>query len=188
MTAEDVVREIEQLFERRGREAYVGEPISQLEHALQAALMAEIERAPDSMIVAALLHDVGHLLHDQDEDIAERGHDARHEELGERWLAGRFAPDVTRPIALHVQAKRYLCAVDPDYRADLSQASALSLRLQGGPMVREECRAFEAQRFFRAAVQLRRYDDAAKIVGVRDLDLSAYRQRILMESRRRVFD
>lgn len=184
MRAEEVVREVEELFARRGRDAYHGEPVSQLDHALQAALFAEVERAPDALIVAALLHDVGHLLHDEGEDAAERGLDAAHEILGERWLATRFPPEVTRPIALHVAAKRYLCGADPEYHDDLSEASKLSLKLQGGPMTKEERRAFEGEPSFREAIQLRRWDDAAKVVGVVGLELSGYLRRILMEARR----
>jgi [1-hydroxy-2-(trimethylamino)ethyl]phosphonate dioxygenase len=185
MNAEDVVREIVDLFTRHGCEAYVGEAVSQLEHALQAALLAEIERAPDSLIVAALLHDIGHLLQVEGEDAAERGVDTQHEALGERWLAERFTQEITRPIALHVQAKRYLCTVDPEYRSELSDASERSLRLQGGPMSKEECQAFETDPYFGAAIQLRRWDDAAKIVGVTGLDITVYHRRILIEARRR---
>ncbi len=127
------IEEIVRLFERRGREAYFGEPVSQAEHALQAARLAEIEGAHDALIAAALLHDVGHLLHDLGEDVADRGHDARHEELGSDWLAARFGPEVVEPVRLHVAAKRYLCTVDPAYYDGLSPASKQSLALQGGP-------------------------------------------------------
>ncbi len=116
------------------------EAVSQTEHALQAAELAEREGAPDHLVVAALLHDVGHLLDGQDEDLANRGLDGRHEEAGYAWLAKHFGARVTEPIRLHVAAKRYLCAVDPTYLADLSPASRMSLALQGGPMdVSEPC-------------------------------------------------
>ena len=139
-----IVEEILELFAARGAAAYHGEAVSQEEHALQAAELAEREGAPDALVVAALLHDVGHLLDGQDEDLAVRGVDGRHEEEGCAWLSRHFGPEVTEPIRLHVAAKRYLCAVDPSYLAGLSPASRLSLKLQGGPMNPDEVAAFEA--------------------------------------------
>ena len=133
-----IVDDIMDLFARRGAAAYHGEAVSQTEHALQAAELAEREGAADHLVVAALLHDVGHLLDGQDEDLADRGLDGRHEEAGCAWLAAHFGPEVTEPIRLHVAAKRYLCAVDPAYLAGLSPASRRSLSLQGGPMNAEE--------------------------------------------------
>lgn len=133
-----IVDEIMDLFSRRGAAAYHGEAVSQTEHALQAAELAEREGAADNLVAAALLHDVGHLLDGQDEDLADRGLDGRHEEAGCSWLAAYFGPNVTEPIRLHVAAKRYLCAVDPGYLAGLSPSSSLSLSLQGGPMEAEE--------------------------------------------------
>ncbi len=107
-----IVDEISELFARRGGEAYFGEPVSQLEHALQTASQAEQEGTPDTQIVAALLHDIGHLLHQLPEDIADRGVDGCHEQVGAMWLARYFPEAVTEPIRLHVAAKRYLCTVD----------------------------------------------------------------------------
>ncbi|MFM8219189.1 MAG: HD domain-containing protein, partial [Planctomycetaceae bacterium] len=116
-------------------------------------------------IVAALLHDVGHLLHTLAADAPEQGIDDQHEELAARWLAGRFPPAVVAPVQLHVAAKRYLCAVEPAYHASLSPPSQLSLQLQGGPMTAAEVAAFERHTWFPCAVVLRRCDDAAKIPG-----------------------
>ena len=127
-----IVQTIMNLFDRRGATAYHGESVSQAEHALQAAYLAEQSQAPDALVVAALLHDVGHLLDGQDEDLAGRGFDGRHEEAGCAWLATNFGPEVTEPIRLHVAAKRYLCAVSSSYLDGLSPASRLSLSLQGG--------------------------------------------------------
>lgn len=158
-----VTDEVLQLFRQHGGSRYGGENVSQLEHALQAAYFAEQEGAPATLIAAALLHDVGHLLHDLPADAPDRGIDDRHEELGARWLAQRFGPAVCEPVHLHVIAKRYLCATEPEYFALLSAPSIQSLALQGGPMTADESRQFEQHPFYREAVQLRRWDDRAKI-------------------------
>lgn len=154
---------IRELFERRGGDAYFGEPVTQAAHGLQAAHLARASGAPDNLIVAALLHDIGHLLHG-DESLADGGIDGRHEELGADWLAAHFGPEVCDPVRLHVPAKRYLCAVDPAYLSGLSPASVTSLELQGGPYTPEEVAAFDALPHAAAALQLRRWDDGAKVV------------------------
>jgi [1-hydroxy-2-(trimethylamino)ethyl]phosphonate dioxygenase len=159
------------LFASHGNSQYGGEAVSQQEHALQAAMFAERDGAEPGLIIAALLHDVGHLLHELPDDAPERGIDDRHEELAARWLTRRFGPDVVEPVRMHVAAKRYLCAVDAAYCQDLSPPSALSLKLQGGPMRPEEAVEFESQPHFDAAVRLRRWDDAAKVVGMTTPDL-----------------
>ncbi|HVX10301.1 MAG TPA: HD domain-containing protein [Pirellulales bacterium] len=166
-----VAEEIVGLFAARGDSQYGGEAVSQQEHALQAAMFAERENADGALIVAALLHDVGHLLHDLPDDAPEQGTDDRHEVLAAHWLAKRFGPEVVEPARLHVTAKRYLCAVDGSYQRELSAPSVLSLKLQGGPMTPEEVREFESQPHFEAAVRLRRWDDAAKIVGLATPDV-----------------
>ena len=126
--------EIEHLFGERGGSMYAGEPVTQTEHALQCAMLAEQEDGSSAMITAALLHDIGHLLHGHDEDCAEQGIDDHHEALGMRWLSPRFGPEVCDPVGMHVMAKRYRCAVDAAYHGRLSAASQKSLRLQGGPL------------------------------------------------------
>ncbi len=181
-----IVDEIVNLFATRGAAAYHGEEVSQEEHALQAADLAARQGAPDALVVAALLHDVGHLLDGQDEDLADRGLDGRHEEAGCAWLSRHFGPEVTEPIRLHVAAKRYLCAVDPKYRAGLSPASLRSLELQGGPMTPAEVAAFEDGAFFRDAVRLRHWDDAAKVPGLAVPGPSHYRDRLASAARQGV--
>jgi gamma-butyrobetaine dioxygenase len=173
-----IVDELIDLLQTRGQEAYYGEAVSQKEHALQTAALAEAAGASDELVVAALLHDVGHLINGLDEHIADQGMDGRHEEAGTTWLARAFGPAVTQPIKLHVAAKRRLCAVDADYAARLSPASLQSLKLQGGPMSPEELRAFEAEPFYRDAVRLRRWDDEAKVPGLDVPNLEHYRQRL----------
>ena len=158
----DIVDQILELFEARGAAAYLGEPVSQTEHALQAAHLAVQQGASDALIAAALLHDIGHLL-GPDDDVAERGIDAVHEDRGCSWLAPHFGPEVTEPIRLHVLAKRYLCGVDPEYRALLSPASIRSLELQGGALTTDEAEAFQRHPHATGAICLRRWDDRAKI-------------------------
>ena len=169
-----IVDEIIELFARRGGDAYFGEPVSQLEHALQTAFQAEQEGASDTLIAAALLHDVGHLLHKLPEDIADSGVDGRHEQVGATWLARYFPAAVTEPIRLHVAAKRYLCAIDDAYQRGLSAASVRSLVLQGGPMSDGEVREFEASPYARECVRLRRWDEMAKVVGSTAQGLAQY--------------
>jgi [1-hydroxy-2-(trimethylamino)ethyl]phosphonate dioxygenase len=173
-----IIDEIIDLFQRQGDAAYHGEAVSQTEHALQSAALAEQQEAPDTLVVAALLHDIGHLLDGQDEDLADRGLDGRHEEAGCAWLAEHFGPKVTEPIRLHVAAKRYLCAVDPVYLAELSPASRLSLSLQGGPLEAEERADFESNPMYHEAIRLRYWDDTAKVPGLRVPGLEYYRARL----------
>jgi predicted HD phosphohydrolase len=148
------------------------------EHGLQAAHFAQAEAAPDAMVVAALLHDVGHLLEAAPDDIEDWTLDARHEEIGARWLARHFPAAVSEPVRLHVPAKRYLCATDAAYFARLSAASVHTLKLQGGPMSGAEIAQFEAQPFWREAVRLRHWDDQGKVAGLQTLPLAAHAELI----------
>jgi phosphonate degradation associated HDIG domain protein len=166
------------LFERRGADMYADEEISQLEHALQTAHLAVCPDAPDALVVAALLHDFGHLLRGMSDDVADPGIDARHEDLGTAWLSEYFGPEVTTPIRLHVAAKRYLCATDSEYMRRLSPASQQSLMLQGGPMTAAEVAAFERLPEWDNPVLLRTWDDEAKVVGVSVPLLSTYRGQL----------
>ena len=143
------------------------EAVTELHHALQCASLANSAGAPPALVAAALLHDVGHLVLDDNVSLDEQlTADAGHDCAGAGLLARWFGPDVTEPVALHVEAKRYLCAVDAGYHGRLSPASVRSLTLQGGPMDADECAAFEAQPHHEAAVALRRWDDAAKTAGL----------------------
>ncbi|MCU0889348.1 MAG: HD domain-containing protein [Rubritepida sp.] len=159
----DILAEIRHLLEQKASGRYGLTLVNQQQHALQAASLAERDGLGDAMVVAALLHDIGHMVHDLGENPADDGIDDKHEELGHVWLARHFDAEVTEPVRLHVAAKRYLCAVEADYFAKLSDDSVKSLALQGGPMSAEEVAAFEALPQSRAAVQLRRYDEQAKV-------------------------
>jgi phosphonate degradation associated HDIG domain protein len=164
--APQILDAIRGLFDRRGDSAYGGEAVSQREHALQAAALARRDGAGPALIVAALLHDVGHLLHDLPDDAPDRGVDDDHEARAAGWLARWFGPAVVEPVRRHVDAKRYLCAADPGYLDQLSEPSRVSLRLQGGPMSAEEAEAFRRSPHGADAVALRRWDDAAKEPGL----------------------
>ncbi|MBK6386722.1 MAG: metal-dependent phosphohydrolase [Rhodoferax sp.] len=168
-----VLEDIRGAFARRGHEGY-GEGVSQLDHALQCAAFAERDGAPDALIAATLLHDIGHMLHDLPDDVADQGIDTQHESTGSAWLSQYFGLAVTEPVRMHVAAKRYLAAVEPGYFDKLSEASKLSLRIQGGPMSPEQARAFEAEPFFEDAVKLRRWDEEGKIVGYQGPALSHF--------------
>lgn len=155
-------RQLLEIFQGRATRRYGLSAVNQLQHALQAAALAEAEAAPPATVLAALLHDVGHMIHDLGEDPASRGVDDEHEQRGADWLAERFSPAVSEPVRLHVAAKRYLCAVEPDYFATLSADSVRSLALQGGPMSADEIAAFRTNPMHAEAVRLRRCDEAAK--------------------------
>jgi len=162
------------LYESRGTQAYFGERVSLAEHCLQAAHFARAEAAAQALVIAALLHDIGHVLEDVPDDIEEWTLDARHEEVGARWLARRFDAAVCEPVRLHVRAKRYLCATDAGYFAHLSSASVHTLKLQGGSMSATEVTDFESQPWWREAVRLRRWDDQGKVAGLKTLALLDY--------------
>jgi [1-hydroxy-2-(trimethylamino)ethyl]phosphonate dioxygenase len=151
------------MIEDKGDRQYGLSPVSRRAHALQAALLAEKAGCPSALIAAALLHDIGHMVHGLGDDPAAEGLDDRHEQLGCDFLQRYFGPEVTEPVRLHVAAKRYLCATEADYFGRLSPDSVRSLTLQGGPMSAQEVAAFDALAQSQAAVQLRRFDEAAKV-------------------------
>jgi len=173
-----VAEEVLAIFQERGAGAYFGEPVSIAEHALQTAYRAQAESASPPLILAALLHDIGHLIDDVPADINDWTADARHEEVAGRWLAPRFGPAVSEPVRLHVPAKRYLCATDPGYFSKLSAASVATLKLQGGPMSAREVLNFESERFHRDAVRVRRWDDCGKVSGFAAGSFADYRALI----------
>ncbi len=155
-------QELLDIFVGRATRRYGLSEINQLQHALQSAALAEADNAPPATVLAALLHDVGHMIHELGEDPASRGVDDVHEALGADWLAKRFGPDVSEPVRLHVTAKRYLCTVESDYFGKLAPDSVRSLKLQGGLMSPDEVEAFRANPHHAEAVRLRRYDEEAK--------------------------
>jgi phosphonate degradation associated HDIG domain protein len=161
-------------FERHGASNY-GERVSQLEHMLQSAELAMEDGASDALIIAALLHDIGHFEWPEPEDAENLTVDRAHEVIAARALATLFAPEVWRPVALHVAAKRYLCATEPGYLQGLSPASLASLRVQGGAFTAAQAVRFEKTPYAQDAIRLRRYDDGAKRVDYKAKPLSSYR-------------
>ena len=163
------------VLERAGGAQYGQECVTQLAHALQCAQLAEQEGAPPATVVAALLHDIGHLIHEFGDDAALRGIDDRHEVSGASLLGRWFGADVTEPIRLHVDAKRWLCRAEEKYFSILSPASVRSLELQGGVFDEAGADAFIAQPYAQAAVAVRRWDDIGKIPGLATPPLAHYR-------------
>jgi phosphonate degradation associated HDIG domain protein len=170
-----IVDLIADIFARRGAQAYLGERVTMAEHMLQTAALAQAEGAPDTLIAAALLHDIGHFAGAfgaySPLDIIDR----RHELAGAAVLEGHFPAAVTQGVRLHVTAKRYLCATDPTYHAQLSQASKHTLSLQGGPMTQAEVARFRRLAFHADAVRLRLWDDTGKVPGATTPSFDAFR-------------
>ena len=160
LTTTDII----EIFQTRASAQYGGEAVSQFEHAMQCAHLADKAGEEDSTVVAAMLHDLGHLLVDKrvsaNDETQER--DDLHQHIAIPFLRGLLPDAVIEPIRMHVDAKRYLCAVVPTYWESLSPASKRSLELQGGIYTATQCEAFMSQPFADVAVRLRRYDDLAK--------------------------
>jgi len=175
-TMSDIIERILHLFELRGDLAYGSEAVTQGQHALQRASLAVAEQADPQLVAAALLHDIGHIL-DATELPAGIGADLddAHEDLAFRWLLEHFGSRVADPVRLHVDAKRYLCTVDPAYADKLSPTSHKSYLDQGGPMNPEERAAFEAEPHFQESLRLRVWDDLAKEPSMATPRISAFR-------------
>ncbi|OLL29015.1 phosphohydrolase [Burkholderia sp. SRS-W-2-2016] len=166
--------DIRALFERHGKLAYSGEPVTQLEHALQSGALAEAEGASDELVAAAFLHDLGHLLNLQGETPTQRGIDDLHQYYALPFLRPMLPDAVLEPIRLHVDAKRCLCAIDASYFDQLSADSVRSLQLQGGIFTSEEADAFLRKPYAEDALRLRRWDDRAKEQDRATPDLDHY--------------
>ena len=176
-----IVDQIIDLLSNHGGDLYFGEQVTEAEHALQCAHLASQSGAEPNIVAAALLHDIGHLLHGLGENIADHNIDGKHEDVGSVWLQGHFPQLILDCVRLHVDAKRYLTATEPGYLEDLSLASKKSLELQGGPFSPQEITEFEANElFYKEAVQIRRWDDEAKVVGLQVPPVEHYRE--LLES------
>ena len=166
LTRDSIVPFLADIFARRGAEEYLGEPVTIAEHMLQGATLAQEAGEEEAIIVAALLHDIGHFTSEFGSFTMEDTEDRYHEAAGAAILERFFPAVVTDCVRYHVAAKRYLCAARPEYFAELSPASVHSLKLQGGPMSADEVTAFEQNPNHSAIVAVRLYDDAGKVAGM----------------------
>lgn len=162
LTPQNIVAFLEDIFERRGGEEYLGEPVTMAEHMLQGATIAEQNGLPEIIIVSALLHDVGHFTSEFGTFRIDDTEDRHHEEAGAEVLEAFFPSLVTDCVRYHVAAKRYLCATKPEYYNRLSEASIHSLNLQGGAMSAEEVAEFEKNPNLKEIIQVRYLDEAGK--------------------------
>jgi gamma-butyrobetaine dioxygenase len=161
-------------FARLSTRAYGSAGVTMIEHMLQTAALAERAQAADALVAAALLHDIGHFgtdfpwhrMSSEHRQMLTRRIDLHHEQAGAQLLQPYFGPEITEPIRLHVAAKRYLCAAEPEYFGKLSPTTRHTLALQGGPMTAGEVMAFEATAYAAQAVTLRRWDEQATVSGM----------------------
>lgn len=175
---ETAVEEVFDLFEKHGNADYIGEAISQIEHACQAAQLAEKEGFSNEVILAALFHDIGHLCEMNGEQPNMGGYGVmEHEKLGADFLRKRgFSETVAKLVQSHVQAKRYLCFADKEYYGKLSEASKKTLEYQGGPMTATEAAEFERDPLRNTIIRMRHWDEMAKEVGVPLPDLEQFKK------------
>ncbi|HEX7390773.1 MAG TPA: HD domain-containing protein [Acidiphilium sp.] len=167
LNAGNIVEFIADIFERRGAESYLGEPVTMSEHMLQGAWLAEYDGAPEELVAAALLHDIGHYTSEFGTYSPDDIEDKHHDEAGGKVLAPFFPPVIVECVRLHVSAKRYLCATDPTYFSKLSPASVHTLSLQGGPMSADEVKEFRRNPFHREAVRVRIWDEGGKVADMK---------------------
>ena len=162
LTRENIVAFLGDIFDRRGGEEYLGEPVTMAQHMLQGATLAEQGGLDEEIIVGALLHDIGHFTSEFGTYNPSDTEDRHHEDAGAEVLSPFFPSVITDCVKYHVAAKRYLCATKPEYFARLSAASVHTLELQGGPMNAEEARSFAQNPHLEAILQVRFLDEAGK--------------------------
>ena len=176
--SDNIVNYLLELLEKKGSNIQYGnEDVTQLEHALQCAALAEQHNKSDALIAAALLHDIGHLLY-EDKDPIYQGKDGVHEDLGADYLTKYFGEEVTIPIRAHVASKRYLAAVEDGYYDELSEASKKSLKVQGGIFSKQEAEEFINKPQMKEAVEMRRLDDQAKILNKKTPSVEHFRKYV----------
>ncbi len=162
---------------KNSKKLYIGEKVTMSEHMIQTAMLAEENNSSKSIVCACLLHDYGHFIVDDPDLLVSKLLDGKHEDLGFDFLKNYFVTEVTEPIKLHVLAKRYLCRNDSYYNL-LSEASKISLKLQGGIMNDDEAKKFSSLKFYNEAIKVRKYDDDGKIPNVKIKDIEDYRDLI----------
>ncbi|MGY9059966.1 MAG: HD domain-containing protein [Candidatus Puniceispirillales bacterium] len=167
-------------LEYEGQSKY-DESVTQYEHSVQTAMIAKKNKSSSSLIVAALLHDIGHLILSEDDSKNDfLHHDLNHELVGARWLEKKFPKSVIEPIKLHVPAKRYLCSSNNKYYNKLSEASKKSLEVQGGIMNKKEQRIFKLNNFSKDAIMLRKWDDEAKVKNLTIIPIRTFKNDIIV--------
>ena len=152
---------------------YIGEEVTMTEHMIQTAMLAEKTNCSSSLICSSLLHDYGHFILENPDDLINKKKDGKHEDIGYEFLKKYFVNDVVKPIKYHVKAKKYLVRDEKYYRA-LSEASKVSLKLQGGIMNDEEAKEFEGNEFFESSIKLRKFDEEAKKAGLKIKSINEY--------------
>ena len=174
LTRENIIEFIGDIFRRLGADSYLGEAVTMTEHMLQTAQNAEQAGESDETITAALLHDIGHYTGEFPEDYIDLGINNKHETMGSAILEKFFPASVTEPVRWHVEAKRYLCATEPDYFGGLSDASVKTLALQGGPHNDAQREEFAKNPHLDTILKVRRYDDGGKVPGAETPSLEHY--------------
>ena len=157
---------------------YLGEKVTIAEHMIQTAMLAEKNNSPQSLICACLLHDIGHFIIQDPDQLVSKSVDGKHEDIAFNFLKNYFKPEVTEPIKLHVNAKRYLCR-EKSYYNLLSKASKISLELQGGKMNNDEAQKFVLLKHHKDAITLRKYDDEGKIPNMKIKNINDYKELIV---------
>ena len=157
---------------------YIGEKVTITEHMIQTAMLAEKNNCSSSLICSSLLHDYGHFILENPDDLVNKKKDGKHEDVGYKFLKKYFVKDVVKPIKHHVMAKRYL-ARDENYYRSLSEASKVSLKLQGGIMNDKEAKEFEINEFFESSIKLRKFDEGAKKAGLKIKSINEYKNLLI---------
>jgi predicted HD phosphohydrolase len=159
---------------KNNKSLYIGEKITMSDHMIQSAMMAEKSKSKDNLVCSCLLHDYGHFILDDPDELVKKNQDGKHEDIGYEYLKNFFKKEVVEPIKYHVLAKRYL-ARNKKYYNRLSGASITSLNLQGGLLNSKEAKLFEEEKFFKESIKLRKFDEAAKKVDIKIKDISEYK-------------
>ena len=169
----DIIEKIISNF-KNNKSLYIGENVTIAEHMIQSAMVAEKTKSKDNLICSCLLHDYGHFIVEDPDELVKNNQDGKHEDIGYEYLKKFFKKDIVEPIKYHVLAKRYL-ARDKKYYKKLSEASKISLKLQGGILNNKEANLFEKDEFFKDSIKLRKFDESAKKIGVNIKDISEYK-------------
>ena len=159
---------------------YIGEKVTISEHMIQSAMIAEKTKSPDSLVCACLLHDYGHFILEDPDKLVKKQLNGKHEDIGYEYLKKFFKEDVVTPIKYHVLAKRYL-ARNKKYYNLLSNASKISLKLQGGVLNKKESKDFEKQNFFKNTIKLRKFDETAKKTNIKIKYITDYKKLLISQ-------